>query len=525
MPSGTLETGLHLFQSPRFSSGDGRWHVCFRDAIAAGAPDLTYDVGAILGILSFGYTTGDRTLLREISRQPWLSRIDDLGKPELLPIPAHGTLWVDERQAAATLLERLRSEVMAVCAGRRQICILLSGGLDSRIVAGVVSQLQREGRISNDCTAVTWGVRNCRDVVYGEAAAKILEMRWQHIDLTPEHLVANVGLMARSLGCLATPENLHAMSWFAEVGRETLVLAGSYGDSVGRAEFSGRHVLELSHLSVTNPFGLMKPSVAAKGAREIKKDIAALHARTPGQPPHVLCEHEMQGFYMRNLIASVMAVISQYCSLYQVFTDPQVYGYMWSLHPSLRTDEIYGHLFEMLHPRLARLPWARTNRALQGATEGAVSGLSRSFQRYAEWTREYAYPRLANLVDDEWFAATGIFDAGRVRRLTEEVRENAASLASAGYEAYRLWLWLASLRVFVDWLAEQGRRVDLGFVPDSDSPRLETEHVPEQQAGLVRRVFREVPRFHGLVKRARRCLGRWNAVRRYPPTRQYKDGE
>src|SRR3989442_721563 len=65
-----------------------------------------------------------------------------------------------------------------------------------------------------------------------------------------------------------------------------------------------------------------------------------------------------------------MSVINHFCSVYQMFTDPRVYSYMWSLHPSLCVDEVYAVLLGRLHPNLARLPWARTNRALRGRTEG-----------------------------------------------------------------------------------------------------------------------------------------------------------
>ncbi len=522
MHNGSMESGTHLFQTPQFTVGDGHWCSQFGEAVAAAPKALTWDPAGLLGVLSLGYTTGDRTLIREITRQPWLSEINGSGKPVLSPVPAHGTLWVDEREAAATLLERLRAEAITVCAGRRQVFILLSGGLDSRIVAGVVGQLRSEGLIESECVAVTWGTSDSRDVVYARAVAEALGIKWQHIDLRPDDLVGNIDLMARSLGCLATPDHLHAMGWFKEVASDALVLAGSYGDSVGRAEFSRQHVLELRPLSVTNPLGLMKPNVASVAVDRIRADLAALHARTPGQPRYVLCEHEMQGFYMRNLFGSVMAAISHHVPLYQLFTDPQVYGYMWSLHPSLRTDAIYGELLEMLHPRLPRLPWARTNRAPRGRTEGAVAGLSRRFHCYAEWTREYAYPRLAHLVDEAWFAATGIFDGGRVRTLSERVRDGAASLAYAGCDAYALWLWLASFRVFVEGLEERDKKIELGFVPEIDSPILETDHVSEQRAGLVRRVVRQVPIVRRMVSQVRRTLARRDAVRRYPPTKQLR---
>src|SRR5215475_4361682 len=198
-----VETSPHLFESPRYTAVAGRWHDRLGDAVCEAPQALTWDVAGILGVLSLGYTTGERTLLKEVREQPWLSEITPGGEPRLKPIPPHDTLDLPAKVIAERLFHLLREEVLQVCRGRERIYILLSGGLDSRIVAGVVGRALAAGDISAQCMAVTWGMPDSRDVVYGRLAAEALGMEWHHIDLSASDLLENVGSAACDLGCLA----------------------------------------------------------------------------------------------------------------------------------------------------------------------------------------------------------------------------------------------------------------------------------------------------------------------------------
>ena len=167
-----METSPHLFDPPRYTAEAGRWHDGFGDAVSEAPQALTWDVAGILGVLSLGYTTGERTLLKEVREQPWLSEITPGGEPRLKPIPPHDTLDLPAKVIAEKLFHLLREEVLHACRGRERIYILLSGGLDSRIVAGVIARTLAAGELSAQCVAVTWGMPDSRDVVYGRLTAK-----------------------------------------------------------------------------------------------------------------------------------------------------------------------------------------------------------------------------------------------------------------------------------------------------------------------------------------------------------------
>jgi asparagine synthase (glutamine-hydrolysing) len=274
------------------------------------------------------------------------------------------------------------------------------------------------------------------------------------------------------------------MLWFKNVSKDALVLAGCYGDSVGRAEFSGRHLLELDYLSPINSFGLIKRDVISFAYRHLMSDLKTLYNRTPGRPRYVLCEHEQQGHYMRGMIAHAMSIINKYCTIYQMFTKPSVYSYMWSIHPALRTDDIYAALLERLDERLIRIPWARTNRALKGITEGACSGLRPSFHEYARWVSGSLYGDLNQYVNPGWFEGIGIFNVEKLQSLSREIRH----YKNAVFNLYDVWLWLASFRHFVEYLGKLGKSVELGD-KDRDVSGQTLPCVPQGPNRLAREIL------------------------------------
>lgn len=454
-----LSTGLHLVQSPLYRGKNTPWNKNILDVISGSVSENNWDPTAFLSFNSFNYVCGDRTLFQQVRRQPWLSSITEEGDVTLNSIPQHGRLWKSFDEIADVFIELLCEEAEMVCRNRKDIYILLSGGLDSRVIAGILSKLRREERIMGEITAVTWGRDNCRDVVYARDTADVLGINWHHIDFKPEHVVENVELTARYLGGLISPNHLHRMGWFKQVDPDALVLAGSYGDSIGRAEFSGNHLLQLKHLQPSNPFGLIREEVFAYAHKQLQEDLVALHQRAYQQPEYAVCEHEQQGYYMRGLINHAMSLIDHYCDSYQIFTSPSVYSYMWSLHPSLRGDEVYALALERLDSQLARVPWARTNRALRGKTLRAQSGLHTSFQDYNNWVGGPVFAELSHLIDPDWFAETNIFDPEKVLWLNQMVKNSKAKKTASISMIFERWLWLASVRRFAEHVQLSGKKI------------------------------------------------------------------
>ena len=443
----------HLFQKTLYKINSSVWCNDFSKVVKS-VDKLTLDTASILGILSLTYCCGSRTLFTEIERQPWLSCVDGLNV-DLCSIPSHGLLWDSYDNIADHLKKLLYEEACSVAEGKDDIYILLSGGLDSRIVAGIFSEAYKRGDIVRKPIAITWGFENCRDVVYGEKVAEMLGFEWQFIPMTAQQLEYNTDVLCSRIGCLVSPIHLHAMGALREVSANSLVLAGSYGDSVGRAEFSGKHLLELDLIKIYDYFDILTNDACSFGYKVIIEDLEKFRTRVNDDRKYVVAECEKQGHYMRNMIATAMESINQFCNTYQMFTDPKVYSYMWSIHPSLRNDKIYGKLLESFSNGLLSLPWARTNKSLSGPTLGAQKGLLRNYHDRVGWISKDLYEKYYDYLSPEWFADTGIFKCESIKELARIVRdENSFSIY--GIRPFEQWLWLASLKKMCENLQAEG---------------------------------------------------------------------
>ena len=511
-----IETSLHLYQPVQYTRSKKDWLRDYSKVIHEGEKLLTLDVSAILSILAFNYPCGDRTLFQEIKRQPWLSSISQDGKAVLEPIPPHGFLWDKTGRVVEKLNSLLQEEAERVCHKRDEIYILLSGGLDSRIVAGILYELREKGILKTNPVGLTWGLEDSRDVQYAKATAEMLGFGWKHINIGPEAILENIYEGFPLIGGLVPPYHLHRMLWFKNnVSNEALILAGSYGDSIGRAEFSGRHVLELDFLRPYNPFNLITQDCFTQAIAGIHDDLSLLHERAGRESPkHALCEIEMQGNYMRGMISHVMNVTNNWCTLYQMFTDPSVYTYIWSLHPSHRDDSIYAALLEKIHPRLACLPWARTNRALRGRTVGAQKGLRPKFNDYARWTSNVLYGEILRIVEPDWYESIGIFNADQVLLLNKAIAPGSDFLKDHGFKPYDIWLWLAGFRKMIENLQAQGFSVHA--VKQKEPPNTPLRYFDKHSS--LRRKMSNIKLIHKTYSSFRKRIVKIKALNKWPIT-------
>ena len=143
---------------------------------------------------------GDRTIVTDIKRTPWLSRVLPDGRSWTDgATPVHGAKHDSHESMAEALLELLSKELSTVISGKSRIGILLSGGMDSRIVAGILNSLQRE-RQNFAVTAFTWGIESSRDPVYARKIAKLYGWDFEHFDITADTLRKNIEVSANE-GC------------------------------------------------------------------------------------------------------------------------------------------------------------------------------------------------------------------------------------------------------------------------------------------------------------------------------------
>jgi hypothetical protein len=446
-----LETSLHLFQPPRYrGANDKNWDSDLTHLIAQ-QPKLTWDLGTVLSTLSYGFALGNRTLFHEIKRQPWLSEIDENGDVVEMPIPPHGLKGGEAKVIGKRLFELMCDEAERACAGRDQIYLLLSGGLDSRVVGGVVKHLHKSGRIKGQISALTWGINECRDVVYGKCVAERLGFPWTHAVLDQEHYFNNIDRCAERLAASVSPAHLHRMDWFENASPDTLVLAGSFGNMIGRGQLTSRSMLEVLPVQPFNYLNLLNEAHAIEGIRICRAELEATRRRAPaGLPEYVYREHEQCCHFSRGMLAQTMNIINDHCKVYQMLTAPEIYSYIWSRHPAVRTDDVYAEVLELVGREVASVPWSRTNRALKGTDESLQRKLSKKNSRYRLWTHEYLN---SSRFDQDSFLhqmnQLEFLDQTRLEFLINAYRSNENACSTEADQFSWTIAWLLSLDKFI----------------------------------------------------------------------------
>jgi len=400
------------------------------------------DPTGLIEIINRGYCFGTRTLVQGIRRCPAAAKLLD-GRLAWIPLAGHGEAESDTGAIARELFERLSTEMAGVCRNRSRVGLLLSGGMDSRIAACVVSKLQREGRFTGTVIALTWGLDESRDVVYAKRVAGLFGWERRHFRLTPERLARNISV-AGARGAEYSPVHLHAMP---EVGEQTdldIIIAASFGDSVGRAEFSGSHIRDLKPISrhVYNRFKLLHGDVFKHWVSNVYLDAELyepiMGARTAKQRHEV--NHQLH--YMQRMLVPCMEVIQDSIPLYQAFTAPEVYGYMWSLTPACRDNRIYHEILSRRAPELLDIPWARTGRAYLDSSGSIADQLTKNNNLYGRWLRMSLRAHMRELVLSEEIERLRIFN---MRALEVLLRHSESGNNDKATQLQELLAWVASL--------------------------------------------------------------------------------
>lgn len=390
------------------------------------------------------YLLGDRTLVKDVCRAPWMAHYVGRGKWEKAELPPHGHKKPDRGEFLCLIKQALIEEANSYLKGAKSVGILLSGGMDSRVVAGVVRELQISAGLPEQVVAITWGQPDSRDVFYASQIASRFNWEMHNFYLDETYLLDNIEIAGR-MGAEVSPLHLHAIPRVAELAGIDVMIAGSYGDSVGRAEFSGRHLTSLKPILPRDldKFGLLRSSFLREVLPELKKDAFS--------SPHISKETsyvrrreiEQESHYMRSMLQSCMLIIARRRPFYQMFTAPMVFGLMWSLDPRMRNNEWYWHLLKMLPGNLLDIPWARTGK-LYLQRGGAHDDRSSIHHSYGIWLRNQLKDLVVERVKSKTIRELGIFnDHGLDNALKAWLKARTKTTNSLD----EVLSWLSSLHV------------------------------------------------------------------------------
>jgi hypothetical protein len=407
-------------------------------------PEL--DATGVLSLVSKGHLLADRTVVKQFKKltPPFFT-----GHNASMSIPAGlGTQTDSLPNIVEHFIKATEIELLKACHHKQLLIVPLSGGMDSRIVLATLVRLRQQGKLLSNIKTITWGTIDSRDVVYAARLSEMLQLPWEHVLITPDVLLRNVSIAAKR-GLEYSPMHLHGKSYLRGFDDSSLVVAASFGDSIGRARYSGRHILKLLKFTkLSDKYNLIKDCYKKAALSEVVFDFHDLHSRSSGLPRITRNELDYQAHYMHRFINSVWSYVAEENSVYQAFTTSDTWKYMIGLRPQLRTDLIYCEVLKAINHKLLDVPWASTGQAYFGQTKSTykTDNLTSYVAPYGKWVREDLHDHLYNNVFDGSIASLNIFNMQSIKRLFffSRLERNL----EANYQT-ELILWLAALSEFL----------------------------------------------------------------------------
>jgi len=429
------------------------------------------DVAAVIEIISRYHCFADRTLVQGVFRSPWMAKPNERNDTWIYSsLPDHQNLILPVEEIARNLFEKLQTEIIDYCLGKKTIGILLSGGMDSRIVASILNFLTKNKILHLGVVAITWGMNQSRDVIYANEIAKRFKWDWIHIPINPETLYENIFETAKQ-GCEYSPVHLHGMAKISRINGLDGILAGSYGDSVGRAEYSGKHISQLRSFDkfTFNWFSLVLANAYQEIKANIKTDVENYRKLFPRAQIYQQNEIDQQAHYMRRKLNQCMGLINKNIPVYQVFTHPEVFGYMWSLSPRVRNDQVYQQLLQLCSTDLLDIPWARTGIPFLEKDQKS-DGYSKSHHHYGRWIRNELYSDIKKKILSGNIESLGIFNIKAINYILNSCAKFSKNDNMTKLD--EIIIWLAAFNDFIQLYEIKGGgykhtiidKVSAGFV-------------------------------------------------------------
>lgn len=407
------------------------------------------NITSIIEIISHFHIFGDSTLIKGVYKSPWMAKPNSKKTDwEFAELPNHGNSIIGEEEISKGLFSRLQKEIINYCNDKSTIGLLLSGGMDSRITAIALQKLMKDKILDINVVAITWGVDNSRDVEYASKIAQKFGWDWLYLKLSPDDLLNNI-IVTAERGCEYSPIHLHGMPQVRDLDGLDAIIASSFGDSVGRAEFSGMHLMNLKPVdyNISNwfKFILSEPFDASRGS--ITQDLERYHKNFPRKNQIEYFEIDQQAHYMRRMLNPCLSLINERIPLFQVFSDPFVFGYMWALSPKVRNDKIYLNILNQTKTEIADIPWAKTGMKYP-IRSGKPDDLEKLTIPYGSWIRNEILNTIEQKVFNGKLEKLNIFNFDAL-----EIGFNLNKNIFNGKRATRLdeiFIWLAALSDFVD---------------------------------------------------------------------------
>ena len=132
------------FNNPYFFKKHNKFVIQpkLKDLLSEYDRERKIDSVAVVEVLNNNYPLADRTVLQDISKTPWLAKPNTNNTDwEFSLVPLHGKSQDTPENIARNFFDLICEEIFEYIKDKQTVGLLLSGGMDSRIVAGALNNI------------------------------------------------------------------------------------------------------------------------------------------------------------------------------------------------------------------------------------------------------------------------------------------------------------------------------------------------------------------------------------------------
>ena len=386
-------SGLFGEYSPYYVIKDGKAKIydTVKEAIKDNQPsNYKLDVAAVLSLLNFNYILGDRTLVSGISKVPWHSDITIEGKVLRRPPIPHDDILLDEDIVAKRMYEILSTHLYEDVIKKHSIIWLtLSGGYDSRLVAGIIKKIVTR---KNEVRVLNWGIENSRDVVY---ARKIAEhYGWEYIYIPYDHRynIDTIKHVVEECGAEFSPIDYNPIeinpSILKKINPQDAIIFSHYGDAIGKGKAVQPGIRRKGLKKIHNPYFLFNLKLYRQHKTIIDFDRSQAWV-TDGSKQNTKRTAIIELDMHENCLRRMLTKRFKFANKYIPFAYVDLVKFVYSLSPNCRNDKIYSYLLKKIDKFLYDLPYANTGRSFTGIREKDHSLTQKQHNKLSDYLKFY----------------------------------------------------------------------------------------------------------------------------------------
>ena len=416
---------------------------------------------ALAQFLTFDHVLDDRTLLNDVKCLPAASvltfangnlTIHSYWRPQY---PDHYPVR-SEAEYQEELLPLLRQAVLRRMPGQLMAAILMSGGLDSRVLAALFSEQRKDETIQT----FTFGVPHCDDERYAKEVSTKLGLPHRFYPLQPDYLLSKATQGIRLTDGMENVVHMHTLpNLNAQAQQAQVMYKGFLGDALIGYGISERHWanyndtdIAQAQFAVHQEQGLilfplemldrlLLPQKEMLYSEEVLSTYAqAMRASQTTQPADQRNYFDLLQRVPRMTINGVELVRSQ-AHVRLPFTDKDLVDFMLTVPPGYRSGrKIMKDIFIQQFPELAKIPYTETNYPLVHCMREALSILNgqtrwwlwhhglrwvatphkRSYALYNQWLRNELRQWVEDTLLSKRTLERGYFDPATIKTLVVE---------------------------------------------------------------------------------------------------------